>query len=68
MLKEYCDRALYEKKMLYIYSGFSTLFMIMDPIPWEVKAVFHGFGLCNFIFGITLAVYTAEAKDCVSRL
>ena len=38
----------------------------MDPIPWEVKVVFHIFGFGNMIVAILLAVFTTGASDCVS--
>lgn len=46
--------------------GFSVLFAIMDPVPWEVKLVFHIFGLATFITGLLTVVYTAQASECVN--
>lgn len=47
-------------------SAFTFLFSIMDPVPWEVKLVFHIFGAITFVCGVTLTILTALANDCVS--
>ncbi|CAD5114769.1 DgyrCDS3813 [Dimorphilus gyrociliatus] len=36
----------------------------MDPVPWEVKLVFHIFGLVTFISGLVTVGYTAQAGYC----
>ena len=38
----------------------------MDPVPFEVKVVFHVFGGVCFIVGLFLAIFTSMAAECVS--
>ena len=38
----------------------------MDPVPWEVKLVFHVFGGICFLTSIILTAFTSLARDCVS--
>ena len=56
------------KKSVNIVSvlGFSFLFSLMDPVPWEVKVAFHIFGLITFVTGIIFTLFTSMAGECVS--
>ena len=45
--------------------GFSFLFSIMDPVPWEVKLAFHIFGGIVFILGLVQTAFTSLAGECV---
>ena len=40
----------------------------MDPVPFEVKVVFHVFGGMGFILGTVLAIFTSMAAECVSEV
>jgi len=44
--------------------GFTFLFSLMDPVPWEVKLAFHIFGGICFITGIIVTAFTSLAQDC----
>jgi hypothetical protein len=37
----------------------------MDPVPFEVKLVFHIFGIISFVVGLTNTIFTGLAADCV---
>ncbi|XP_077998391.1 uncharacterized protein LOC144451429 [Glandiceps talaboti] len=45
--------------------GFSFLFSLMDPVPFELKIAFHIFGIVSLIFGLVYTILTAQAQDCV---
>jgi len=47
------------------YAGFSILFALMDPVPYQIKVVFHIYGGFSFIYSIIEAVYAFQAKGCV---
>ena len=51
---------------MYLFAGFSFLFSVMEPVPWEVKLAFHIFGGATFIVGLLSTVFTALAGECVS--
>lgn len=44
--------------------GFSILFALMDPVPYQIKVVFHIYGGFSFIYSIIEAVYAFQAKGC----
>ncbi|CAH1773257.1 unnamed protein product [Owenia fusiformis] len=44
--------------------GFSVLFSIMDPIPWEVKLAFHIFGGITYLSGLLLTIFVSLAGEC----
>ena len=47
-------------------AGFSFIFSLMDPVPWEVKLAFHIFGVITFVTGIVFTFFTSMAGECVS--
>lgn len=51
--------------MFISFSGFSFLFSLMDPVPWEVKLAFHIFGVASFAFGLVSVIFTSLAEECV---
>ena len=51
--------------LLCFIEGFSFLFSIMDPVPWEVKLAFHIFGGIVFILGLVQTAFTSLAGECV---
>lgn len=44
--------------------GFTILFTVMDPVPFEVKVVFHVFGGICFLIGLALTIFTSMAVEC----
>lgn len=44
--------------------GFTILFMLMYPVPRQVKVAFHIFGLICFIESLVHIGLTAQASDC----
>ncbi|XP_022099949.1 uncharacterized protein LOC110984260 [Acanthaster planci] len=65
----YCGQHLFDQLIVSIVFtfcmiGFTIIFSMMDPVPFEVKVVFHIFGGICFIFGTVLTVFTALAIEC----
>ncbi|XP_077864484.1 uncharacterized protein LOC144349993 [Saccoglossus kowalevskii] len=65
----YCGQHLFELLIVgiiftFCMIGFSFLFSLMDPVPWEVKIAFHVFGVISFVFGFAYVVLTANAESC----
>lgn len=54
--------------MGFYIAGFSILFALMDPVPYQVKVVFHAFGGISFAYGISQAVVALHAQECVSNI
>lgn len=52
--------------MLTFVSGFTLLFMLMNPVPRLIKFVFHVFGVICFIEGLVHIGLTSQAAECVS--
>ncbi|XP_062505093.1 uncharacterized protein LOC134181840 isoform X1 [Corticium candelabrum] len=47
--------------------GFSFLFTLMDPVPWQVRLVFHVYGLGTAILGVLLLQGVLDGQeDCAS--
>jgi len=44
--------------------GFSILFALMDPVPYQLKMTFHVFGGCTFLYSIIQAAYGLQAQEC----
>lgn len=55
------------EKYVYIFPGFSVLFSLMDPVPYQVKVVFHIFGVADFAYSLAQAVISFHAESCVSN-
>lgn len=51
---------------LFFSPGFVVLFSILDPVPYEVKLIFHVFGGVSFLVGLILTIFTSLAVECVS--
>ncbi|KAK2158630.1 hypothetical protein LSH36_166g01030, partial [Paralvinella palmiformis] len=65
----YCGAHLFELLIVSIVFtfcmiGFSSLFSIMEPTPWEVKVAFHIFGGISFFVGVLLGIFTLKAEEC----
>jgi hypothetical protein len=50
---------------IFSVTGFTILFMLMYPVPRQVKVAFHIFGLICFIESLVHIGLTAQASDCV---
>ncbi|XP_071945980.1 uncharacterized protein [Antedon mediterranea] len=65
----YCGQHLFDFLIVsivftFFMIGFSFIFSLMDPVPWEVKLAFHIFGVIAFVMGLTLTVFASLAVDC----
>ena len=49
-----------------VVAGFSILFALMDPVPYQVKIIFHVFGGFTFLYSIIQAAYAFQSQECVS--
>ncbi|XP_041129565.1 uncharacterized protein LOC121328682 isoform X1 [Polyodon spathula] len=47
-----------------ITTGFTTVLTLVDPVPQEVKAGFHVYGVASFAVGLCTTVLTARAPQC----
>ena len=52
--------------LVHSISAFTIIFTLMDPVPFEVKVMFHIFGGMGFILGLVLSIFTSMAVECVS--
>ena len=50
-----------------VFSGFAILFALMEPVPWQVKFVFHVYGLGTAILGVILLSAVIEGQDSCVR-
>lgn len=50
--------------LTFIMLGFLVLFVVMDPVPFEVKFGFHVFGGLTCIVGIIYLVLSSLAYEC----
>eukprot|EP00118_Oscarella_pearsei_P006829 m.31778 g.31778 ORF g.31778 m.31778 type:complete len:113 (+) comp31542_c0_seq6:176-514(+) len=52
--------------------GFTVLFTTMEPIPWQIKLVFHAFGIGSAILGALYLAFivqgTGTCKDSTPTL
>ncbi|XP_072175135.1 uncharacterized protein [Diadema setosum] len=65
----YCGQHLFDLLIVSIVftfcmTGFVVLFSVMDPVPFEVKLVFHIFGGLSFAIGLILTIFTSMAIEC----
>ncbi|KAK2184092.1 hypothetical protein NP493_283g04011 [Ridgeia piscesae] len=67
--ERFCGQHLFEflvVSIVYTFCmiGFSFIFSLMDPVPWEVKFAFHIFGVITFVTGIVFTFFTSMAAEC----
>ncbi|XP_030842743.1 uncharacterized protein LOC105445980 [Strongylocentrotus purpuratus] len=65
----YCGQHLFDMLIVSIVfsfcmTGFVVLFSILDPVPYEVKLIFHIFGGVSFLVGLILTIFTSLAVEC----
>ncbi|KAJ8320247.1 hypothetical protein KUTeg_001834 [Tegillarca granosa] len=66
----WCAQPLFELLIVslvftFILIGFTFLFILMIPVPRELKVAFHIFGLICFVEGLVLIGYVSKAEPCV---
>ncbi|XP_051895033.1 uncharacterized protein LOC127583283 [Pristis pectinata] len=67
----YCDQPLLHNLTTFIIftflmTGFTFLLTLMDPMPCELKAAFHTFGVGSFLQGVLTTAFTIAAPQCVN--
>ncbi|XP_033642087.1 uncharacterized protein LOC117302306 [Asterias rubens] len=65
----YCGQHLFDQLIVSIVFtfcmiAFTIIFTLMDPVPFEVKVMFHIFGGMGFILGLVLSIFTSMAVEC----
>lgn len=51
---------------IFLLSGFGILLMLMEPVPWQVKLVFHAYGVASALFSFVTLSEVSKATSCVS--
>ena len=54
------------RSIVILFSAFTFLFAIMEPVPWQLKIAFHFFGFGSLILGMVLFASTFASELCVS--
>ncbi|XP_074655825.1 uncharacterized protein LOC141909316 [Tubulanus polymorphus] len=68
-MNRYCEQPLFELLIasiifLMFTMSFTLLFIIMDPVPWQVKALFHVFGIFSLVLTIVHIIYFFTGFYC----